>query len=106
MHQKRLLWRTTSNEKVLVGNRVRFGAIILNIEGIVSLARNRLDYPKSYILGYAYDNGISLGDVLLSIHIILVSWYYNTPPIYKCHFHQITLTLNQSRWKVQNPSQL
>ena len=48
-YTKTLLWCATNNEKVLVGNRVKFGAIILNIEGIVSLARNRLHFEKSLI---------------------------------------------------------
>ena len=43
---------------------MKFEAIIPNIEGIVSLARNRLHLTKSNILGTAHGNGISLGDVL------------------------------------------
>ena len=42
---------------MLVGNRVKFGALILNIEGIVNLALNRSHFEKSLFRGYARDNG-------------------------------------------------
>ena len=42
---------------MLVGNRVKFEALFLNIEGIVSLAQNRFHLTKSYILSTAHGDG-------------------------------------------------
>ena len=61
---------------------MKFEAIIPIIEGIVSLGRNRLHFPKSYIFELAHGNG-ELATCL--IHVLVFMLLHETIRVYSMY---------------------